>query len=292
MSTSSRFTKFLENIQLTDVQVSNGKASREAVVGTLNSTYYGSTSNTNNSVYVGSWAKFTRIRPPRDVDVLYDLPKAVYDRFQLRTGNRQSQLLQEVKAVLLAAYPNTLIRGDGPIVIVPFATFSVEVIPSFKLTDGKSWVCLTEGGGRYKTADYAAEASYIADSDTATNGKTRHLVRMMKRWQAECSVPIKSFHIELTSALFLANWVHKGESRSYYDCMVRDYLAYLVSRANGHVYAPGTGEQMALGEAWLSRAKTALDRATKACTHELTPAPAWACEEWRKIFGADYPSND
>lgn len=96
MSVSRRFTIFLSNLKLTDTQKANGKARKEAVVKAMNAHYYGLTSESSHSLYVGSWAKRTRIRPPRDVDVLFALPASVHTRFEVRTGNRQSQLLQEV----------------------------------------------------------------------------------------------------------------------------------------------------------------------------------------------------
>lgn len=289
LSVSRRFDRFLSNITLTDDQKRNGAARREAVVRVLNEHYWRTSSAVANSVYVGSWAKFTRIRPPRDVDVLFNLPKSVYDRYQQRLGNKQSQLLQEVKSVIAAKFPSTAIRGDGPVVIVPFATYDVELIPAFALTGGGHWVCMTDGGGRYKTAQYAAEADAILNSNRDTNGNTRALVRMMKRWQSFCSVPLKSFHIELVAIDFLAQWGYRGRSSVYYDWMVRDFFAYLISRANSWVCAPGTFEAMNLGSVWKSKAETALTRAQKACKCETENDSAGAGDEWQKIFGPDIP---
>jgi hypothetical protein len=49
---------------------------------------------------------------------------------------------------LQRTYSSTNIRGDGPIVLVPFSAFSVEVIPAFRLTNGQYYVCMTDNGGR------------------------------------------------------------------------------------------------------------------------------------------------
>ena len=103
MGVTARFETFLSNITLADAQKTAGGERRGAVVATLNRHYYSSGHKTSNSLYIGSWGKFTQIRPPRDVDVLFSLPRSVYDRFQQRTGNRQSQLLQEVTGVLASA---------------------------------------------------------------------------------------------------------------------------------------------------------------------------------------------
>ena len=79
----------------------------------LNYNYYGTSSGAANSFLVGSWGKSTEIRPPRDIDVMFVLPFEVYQRFEQRPGNKQSQLLQEVKGVLARNYPATEMRGDG-----------------------------------------------------------------------------------------------------------------------------------------------------------------------------------
>lgn len=146
MSVAKRFDGFLANIKLTDDQKTRGADRLSAVVSVLNAYYWGTTSGAANSVYVGSWAKLTRIRPPRDVDVLFELPASVYERFQQRAGNRQSQLLQEVKSVLAKTYSTTAVRGDGPVVIVPFTAYNVELIPAFALEGGGHWVSMTDNG--------------------------------------------------------------------------------------------------------------------------------------------------
>jgi len=288
MSVAKRFTTFLINIRLSDVQIEAGKSRRESVVKAMNGNYWNSSSSTANSKFVGSWGKLTRVRPPRDVDVLFTLPKSAYDRFQGRTGNKQSQLLQEIKGVLAKSFPSTDLKGDGPVVKVPFTSYDVELVPAFELTGGGYWVCMTDGGGYYKKADYDAEHTTIKDSHEKSKEKTRELIRMMKRWQAYCTVPLKSFWIELLAVEFLSTWEHREKSREYYDFMVRDFLKFMEGKANGNVYAPGTYETMFLGNAWLSKATTARQRAEKACNNE-SDDPATAGDEWQKIFGTDIP---
>jgi hypothetical protein len=285
MTVADRFNRFLNNILLTEAQKADGATKRGSVCAALNTKYYSSSSDAANSRYIGSWGKATRVRPPRDVDVIFELPKSVYDRFQERSGNKQSQLLQEIKTVLLAKFQNTDIRGDGPVVAVPFTSFAVELLPAFKLTNGQYWIPVTSGGGRYVATDPDSEFQHIKTSNEKTSNNTRDLIRMIKCWQAECSVPLKSFWIELLAVQFLAQWEHAGKTSVYYDWMVRDFFRFLVGQAFGNVYAPGTGERIHLGDAWKSRAESARDRATKACEYE-SQGSSLASSEWQKIFGA------
>jgi hypothetical protein len=225
------------------------------------------------------------------VDVLFRLPDAVYHRFEQRIGNKQSQLLQEVKAVLLKSFPNTDVRGDGPVVKVPFKSYDVELVPAFKLQNGRYWIPVTTNGGSYKEFDADAECTHISDSEKKAKSNTRHLIRMMKCWQGYCSVPIKSFHFELLTVEFLSSWEYAGNSETYYDWMVRDFLKFLIDKKNGYIFVPGTWELLSLGEAWHSRAQTAYDRAVKATEYEAADMPYNAGGEWQKIFGTDIPTG-
>jgi hypothetical protein len=204
ISVSKRFEQLLDNIALTTSQTADGTTKRGSVCKVLNFKYWSSNSETDNSFYIGSWGKYTRIRPPRDVDVLFKLPKSVYDRFQLRSGNKQSQLLQEVKDALKASFPKTDVRGDGPVIKVPFQSFAVELVPAFPLTTGKYYIPITKNGGSYKEFDPDAEYEAVKTSNTNTKENTRELIRVMKCWQGYCSIPLKSFCIEILAVDFLS----------------------------------------------------------------------------------------
>lgn len=292
MAVGTRFTKFLQNLTLTDTQVNDGITKHTGVRRALNQHYWGSSDGYANSILVGSWGKSTEIRPPRDIDILFKLPKNVYDRYQqLPYGrNKQSELLQEVKRVLERSYTTTDMRGDGQVVTVKFGSYAVEVAPAFALQNSAQfWICNTHAGGSYKTVDPVAEQEAVKLSNDRTKGNTRDLIRMMKCWQAYCSVPMKSFWIELVAVDFLGTWRHAGNTTVYYDYIVRDFLAHLVARANWTFYVPGTRESIMIGSNWISRAESALERAKKACDYEAATRDFDAGYEWQKIFGDAIP---
>ena len=284
-----RFEQFHSNLRLTKAQFLDGLTKRKVVAGCLNRHYFDSVSETDNSFFVGSWGKDTATRPPRDVDLFFVLPEAVYHRFQNHIWNRQSALLQEVKGVLTKSYPNTVMRGDGQVVLVGFGTYSVEVVPAFKLTNGNYWICDTNNGGRYKETNPWAEAAHIDNSDKANNSNLRPLIRMLKAWQSECAVPIKSFQLELLAADFLAQSPWRLHDFFWFDWISRDFFAYLYQRANTFVTVPGTHELIFLGNEWQSRAASAYNRAVKACDFEYDNKVEAAGEVWQKIFGPQIP---
>jgi len=285
-----RFTQFHQNLALSSAQLSDGRTKRAGVVSCLNRAYYGSNSDTDNSFFIGSWSKDTAIRPPRDVDIYFLLPAAVYQRLQPYVWNRQSALLQEVRGHLSATYPNTEMSGDGQVVVVRFESYCVEVVPAFALqTQGRYWICSTEGGGSYKETAPRDEVLMVETADSANAHNLRPLIRMLKAWQAWCSVPIKSFHLELIATEFIWQSPWRMWDFFWFDWITRDFFAYLYSRANGYLLAPGTQEVMVLGTDWQSRALSAFSRAAKACEYERDNLVADAGDEWQKIFGFDIP---
>ncbi|MDS4055366.1 SMODS domain-containing nucleotidyltransferase [Accumulibacter sp.] len=285
-----RFEQFHRNLGLTPLQQLDGHTKREGVVSCLNRSYHGTTSRTDNSFFIGSWGKDTAIRPPRDVDIYFLLPATVYHRFQTYTWNRQSALLQDVKDKLAVTYPTTGMRGDGQVIVVNFGSYSVEVVPAFELqTPGRYWICDAHNGGSYQETAPWAEVDHIEATDSANARNLRPLIRMLKAWQACCSVPIKSFHLELLAAAFIAQSPWRLKDWFYFDWLTRDFLAFLYHRANSTILVPGTFQTIYLGDAWQSRALSAYNRANKACAHEYENRVAEAGDEWQKIFGTDIP---
>jgi Second Messenger Oligonucleotide or Dinucleotide Synthetase domain len=286
-----RFTRLLGNLAITPTQRDDAVTKRAGVCACLNRSYWGASSGTANSILIGSWGKQTHVRPPRDVDIVFLLPSGLYHRFQARSGNRQSQLLQEVKDVLIRTYRATTMRADGQVIIVPFNSTSVEVAPGFRCTDGSIIVCDTNNGGRYKTSTAEAESRELTACDAKWNGNARSLIRMMKQWQRECNVPLKSFQIERLAIAFLEVWPYSFRDVFWYDWMVRDFLAYLMRWPNYSLAMPGTQETVGLGSDWLSRAQTAYFHACKACDYEQDNLDSLAGQAWQKLFGVAAPVN-
>lgn len=284
-----RFNQFNQNVSLTLLQKIDGRTKVSGVLNSLNQRYYDLNSGDANSLLIGSWGKDLATRPPRDVDVYFVLPPEVYYRFQNRLGNVQSALLQEVREVLSPTYPNTTIQADRHVVLVSFGSYAVEVAPAFLLTDGSYWICDTSGMGRYKVANPIAEAEYIHRADQACNGNLRPLIRMLKAWQIYRSVPIKSFHLELVAAEFLAQSPWRQYNYFWFDWIMRDFFAYLYARASTSMSVPRLAEWIDLGSDWQSRALTAWTRAVKACDLDQKNFVEAAGEEWQKIFGDDIP---
>lgn len=289
MSTSSRFDRFLINIKLTSDQLADAKTKYDGVCKKIHDNYFSSEYNGSTKLLIGSYGKKTNIRPARDVDVIFMLPPSEYKQ-STDDYNYQSALLQKIKRILKDKYPDTDIRGDGPVVVVNFSNnHFIEVVPAIELTNDKFYIPFTDNGGYWKLDDPRALYKFINDSDIATGGNTRNLIRMIKKWQEYSNVSIKSLVIEIRAVLFLIDYEHKDKGSTYYDWMVRDYFKQLIEKANNTYTLPGLTEKIDYdGYLWKSKAETAYARAVKACQLESDKDETGAAEEWKKIFGGDY----
>lgn len=287
LGVGAKFNRFLSNIQLTESQLNDAKTKHEGVRRTLHNHYYSSGYFSSTSILVGSYGKNTATRPPSDIDILFIMPDSYFSQYYNSTGNGPSQLLQAVKNVLKKTYYSTDIRGDGQVVVVPFTSYGVEVLPVFSsgVNPGCYLTPNTHRGGSWNYTNPQAEKDHISTSNKLYNGNTVHLIKMTKVWKRVCSVPISSLAIELMAVPFISNWEYHGKTSTYYDYMIRDFFAYMQRRVNSYEPIPGISERYHLGYSWESKAKTAYSQAKSACEYEAGNYPYLAAAEWKKIFG-------
>lgn len=283
-----RFRRLVANLDLKPEQETDGHAKVRGVAGSLKRAYWPEEDTTPHHFLVGSWGKLTAIRPPTDVDMMFVLPSEVYNRFNGRTGNVQSQLLQEVKAALTKTYSQTELRGDGQVVIVRFNSIDIEVVPAFSLQGGGYYICDTNDGGRWKNVDSDVELITYNQQNDALCQNPRKLARILKRWKKYRDVPIKGFHIERLVLECLEQSSYGKHNEFWFDWLVRDVLAHMISRADGGFYVAGKFQEwISFGDAWLPKARAAYEIALKACDYERANMNLSAGSEWQKLFG-DY----
>ena len=271
-----QFQKFYENIKLTSAQKQDAIDKYTGVCKKLHDYYYPNIEYTGNTkLLIGSYGKHTSIRPARDVDVIFIMPEEKFSQYDDNTSNKQSQLLQDIKRILEEKYPNTPISAFGKIVKLEFSEtkHDVELVPAWENSDGSFKLPNSENGGSWHIQSYREEIQAIWDSDKAT-GKTKFLIRCIKKWSDNCSANIKSWTIEQTVLSFLL-----GKNVSSYSS------AYLVKEFFNYFLLNTTDENLR------SHLKTASNRANKAYDFEQEDDLENATDEWKKIFGDDFPKN-
>ena len=284
---SKNFEKFIEKIELTDNQIEDGENKADNICKTLHKHYYDSAYDGSTKLIIGSFGKNTAIRPPSDVDVIFELPPSEKERYDNRSGNGQSQLLQYVKEILIKSYSLTNIKGDGPVVVVDFDTYKIEVNPSFKEIYGYD-VPITKDGGKWERIHPIKEKEEIDKSDERSNGNTKNLIKMIKRWKSWWDVPLKSFHIELLVTDFLKENEHYNGDFSWYPFILNDFFEFLLNSKNKIRLIPGTTKLINYGDEWESKAKIAKKCSLNAIIAD-TKEESVECLQY--IFGYLFPTD-
>lgn len=142
----------------------------------INMEFWGSESETAHSLYVGSYGRGTAI-DTSDIDILIELPRSEYERYDAHKGNGQSRLLQAVKTAIQSTYPRSDIRADGQVIVIDFSDgIKFEVLPAFKQLDffgswnGKYDYADTNMGGNWRSTNPKAEQDAMAVRNRESNG--------------------------------------------------------------------------------------------------------------------------
>ena len=130
MGLAEWFSTFCSNIQ---VQDGGTIANRyRTITRRLNKDFWNTESETSHSLYVGSYGRNTDIQGFSDLDMVFELPPALYDQYNRHKGNGQSALLQAVRNSIGTRYPTSRIGGDGQVVVIHFDDgITFEVVPVF-----------------------------------------------------------------------------------------------------------------------------------------------------------------
>lgn len=190
----------------------------------VNSEFWGSTSETTHSLYMGSYGRGTAI-DTSDIDMLVELPREEYNRYDALKGNGQSRLLQALKNAIMQIYPRSDIRGDGQVVVIDFTDgIRFEVLPAFRQIDwlgnwnGKYDYPDSNMGGNWLTTAPQVEQQAMKERNTASNGL---LFDTCKHMRGIRDSHFKSYHlpgIVIDSFVYhyIADWhwLRNGEQSS------------------------------------------------------------------------------
>ena len=293
MGLSDWFAGFCSNIQVDNV----GTISRRyrAITRRLNTDFWTTTSDTSHSLYVGSYGRNTAIKGFSDLDMIFELPTAVYSRYNNYIGNGQSALLQAVRNSIGKTYTGTRIGADGQVVAVSFLDgITFEIVPVFYNAAGTYTFADLNGGGSWKTTNPRAAISAIRTRNSECNGNLIVLCRMMRAWKKNWDVPIGGLLVDTLAYQFIEGWAHRTKSRVYYDWMCRDFFSYLKDQPRKQAYwkAPGSSQYVYCKGLFQWKATRCYNISLEAIRHEsATPKREWSAkQQWRKIFGTSFPN--
>jgi predicted nucleotidyltransferase len=221
------------------------------VTKAINQKFWNSDSETANSFYVGSYGRGTAINTS-DIDILVELPKDEYDRYDEYEGNGQSRLLQSVKQAILLVYPTSDIRADGQIIKINFSDgILFEILPAFKNTDDFGNITYnypdTNMGGNWYSTNPKAEIEELNKKDTNSNKLCKDTCKHIRRVKEDNFSSYKLSGIVIDTFVYHAmgnwKWTNSGEgghaTPGSYEKSLLDYF-----NINKYFKAAGSGESV------------------------------------------------
>ena len=290
MSLETDFEIFIGNLEPTNIsemEITVGEIAKK-----LNKNYYNLDSDKTSHMYiVGSVGRETAIKGVSDLDILFDLPVEVFKRFDAYKEKKQSSLLQEVKNVLKARYPNTDISGDGQVVVIKFNKYTVELVPGFKQSDDRFKYPDTNNGGSWKYTDPLPEISESKKTAEDTDNNFKYIANMLRAWKNKQGFKFGGLLIDTITYEFLNE---KTDYRnigfdSYLD-MTKALFEYIkdLNKDQSYWYAIGSNQQVYNCDngKFITKAEKAYKK-----IKDLTANSSDVNKKLRQVFGTQFPKK-
>ena len=172
MGLADWFSTFCTNIQVQDAGTISTRY--KAITARLNTDFWGTTSETSHSLYVGSYGRNTAIQGFSDLDMVFELPSSLYHKYNGYIGNGQSALLQAVRTSMQKTYPTSSVGADGQVVEVSFKDgITFQVVPVFSNTAGSYTFPDSNDGGKWRTTNPRPEMPSVTGMAPATGISSR-----------------------------------------------------------------------------------------------------------------------
>lgn len=273
------YSKFLENITLTENQWDDAQTKYEGVCSCLDRHFYETDYTPEHKYLFGSYKLKTCVRPivpEQDVDVLFKITKETYDKYQNNPGG----LLQEIRTALKDKYTTTdKIKAWGKVVLVQFAdgTHNVEVLPAYEKENNSFQIPNTEDGGSWEEFNPRHSVESFNESNVKSKSLTRELTKIVKAWiRNTATLDYKSYKATEDVINFIGDIYPEGQSSDSYLIVIKNFFTYLLNRL------PTTDERY-------SYVNTAKGRVDKAYQYEEEGKHIEASDELRKVFGEVFP---
>lgn len=283
MQVKDDFNEFISNLQIDNFDDIN--TSLEGIAKKLNQKYYDN-STTDNYLMVGSMGRNTSIKGESDIDVIYELPDEVFERFDDYESNGQSQLLNEIRDVLKEKYPSTDIKGDGQVVVISFTKYKIELVPGFKQDNNSYKYPDTHDSGSWKITKPILEIEEA--NNTINNTSTyRDICQMIREWKANNGVTICGLLIDTLIKDFLGNNPeYKWKSKSDYYELLKSVFKYLSDQDENRKQWNAMGSNQIIENKnfnFIKKGKKAYNKLSNSTDESST---------LRELFGSRFPISE
>ncbi len=293
MGVGEWFSGFCGSLRINGEQRASIAYRTARIVGRLNFDLRNLNSDAAYRFYVGSYGRSTAIPSVSDVDLLYELPYSLYQRFHGHIGNGQSALLAHIKNSIRNTYNVSDMAGDGQVVVINFTDgVRFEVLPAFINDDGSYTFADSNNGGTWRICKPKHEMDAFSARNLTCNGNLIELSRMARAWRDANNVSMSGMLIDTLAYQFLGTWTYRDKSYLYYDWMTRDFFSYLANLEKQQTYwlAPGSNSYVYRSDVFQYKARSAELRALEAIEYQRNNHDWSARQKYREIYGTAFPA--
>jgi predicted nucleotidyltransferase len=290
MSVATWFETFCTNLYMSQGTIDTIAYRYKRITKQLNKDFWTTDSETAHSFYVGSYGRDTDIHVS-DIDILFQLPKSVYEKYNAYSTNGQSALLQAVKGSVENTYKSYM-KADGQVIVIKFDDGIVlELVPGFLKDDDSYLFPDSNNGGSWRTTNPKPEIAEIAKKNNEWNKNLKRMARMARAWKDKWDVPMGGLLIDTMAYNFMSGWSSNDKSYLYYDWMSRDFFKYLSEQNDQQDYwlSPGARQYVWRKGNFAYKAKQCYNLALEAIEKEKD-YPYTAKSKWREIYGTRFPN--
>lgn len=277
---NEHFELFEKGIRISSAQRADVAKKFKGVGDSLYHEFYGEGEDKSKRFKIGSHGKKTEVRDENgDLDMIFKISAETLEQYKAHEHNGPAELLRRAKEGLQRTYSNpaTEHKSWGKVVLVKFASgYDVEVMPCFEESNGAFTIPNTENGGSWDTYEPRVEIENIKRSNDET-GKTRQFIRMAKHWNNGTGKTIKSYLVENLCVAFM----DESFADQTWSELFEGFFEWLPFQ-----------EDAGLADDALGRIATANSRIEKARGYELGDDFSKTCDQWRLVFGDEFPVYD
>lgn len=296
LSIDEAFRKFKSRLELNDKEQQNASSRHNEVRD-----YLGTKFDVTRSFLTGSYARHTKTKPLKDIDIFLVLDESGTDYRK----NGPAPLLEDFRKALASKYGANAVRRQARSINVDFGVVidaddntdyrivSIDAVPAFDV--GHAYEIPDADSGRWIKTDPEIHKAKATAAHQAYSNEWKGLVRMVKYWNNHPShgdKPIKpSFLIEVMALECL----HGGWGGRF-DYEMQGLFSTLADRIldewpDPAAMGPPISEGMDLERKQRARQllRDASSQASLAIDHARKGRQGEALRVWRALFGPKFP---
>ncbi len=294
LTVAEAFSKFKSRLELSSGEQEDASRRQQRIRKILGDTFA-----INRDFLTGSYARHTKTKPLKDVDIFVVLG----DNEAHYRNEPPGHVLSAVRDALTDEYGAHRVTIQRRSVRVDFgvrlvddltgAVMSFDVTPAFAIEG--HYEIPDRHTGDWMPTDPRVHATKATDANDAFDGQWKPVVKMIKKWNEHHDKPIKpSFLIEVMSLDLLTDWAGS------YPRELKAWFATAIDAIDETWDDPaGLGHPVSdrmLGDAGLrAAARIALKQAEAACAdaiiHEQAERTGAALDTWQELFGPAFAKS-